>query len=646
MNDKKFPLYKKLIHQLSLIVLLFVASSVLLTIHPAIASSEGPIFGVQRWDMYSGKGATQQQELGYLPGKQGFLIPEEWHHRAPFFTRRTVDVDWIDHPDDAGPLWFNHHYDKQVLQDSMDKEIDFASEAGIDFFIFNGPARTVEKNAYQLHNNLDAYLKNTRTDKTKFVTALYGHGSLKYNRSMVDLMLDEVIAYMQLPHWQTVLDGRPLLPVLWPIKFKEHLASEELAANEQMNLAEFVQHIRDRVTAVGLADPYLVGEEVSKTHLNGAEISAAGFDALSEYAGGYGGTTSTRDNGPTYNHATDVMMQTWVDKYLNSGIDVDYVPAMSIGAYAWPRAERGEWYHYLLPNPGDITSRVEKTFAFVAENKAQIPAEVVFSYSWNEHSEMGAINPTMGDSPDYVPNTHWIDEVQAGLATEADLPAEPKNIIAIANDLPIVDNIAATITLNPTITSADNSVTLHHYWTINGVMSGSDSAILTITEHDHEAGAILAVELTVTDSDITAKRTWTITTNTMPSANISVEVTAGEKAIFTLTTDDIDNDSLAIQWQVQGLSVPDNDNVSHFTVNYSDYGPQATSVDVKVTVTDVNRVNHSVSVAKSVSIPEKEVPSPSVNEPSVNSSGGSFNIWMLLILFLYSLKITITRSTN
>ena len=571
----------------------------------AIAQDEGPIFGVQRWDMYSGKGATQQQELGYLPGKQGFLIPEEWHHRAPFFARRTTDVDWITHPDDAGPLWFNHPYDEDVLQAAMDKEIDFATDAGIDFFIFNGPARTVNKKAYELHNNLDAYLRNTRTDKTKFVTALYGHGTLKYSRSMVDLMLDEVIAYMQLPQWQTVLDGRPLLPVLWPIKFKDHLASEDLAADEQMTLAEFVQHIRTRVMAVGLQDPYLVGQEVSKTHQNGAEIAAAGFDALSEYAGGYGGTTSTRDNAPTYNHATDVMMQTWVDKYLNSGIDVDYVPAMSIGAYAWPRAHSDTLYHYLLPNAGDITSRVEKTFAFVEANKAQIPAEVVFSYSWNEHSEMVAINPTMGDSPDYVPNTRWIDEVQAGLPAKADGPTElPVNVITIADDTPVTDNIAATVTLSPIVTSVDNNVTLSHYWTINEVvLPDSNNAILTIAESDHNPGADLVVELTVSDSVITTKRTWNITINNLPTAELAVVVTEGEQAVFTLTDGDAENDALAIQWQVAGISIPESNNVTSYTLNYADYMP-ASSVDVIVTVTDVNRPSHSITDNITVEIPD------------------------------------------
>ncbi len=100
-----------------------------------------PLLGVQRWDMYSGKGATQQQELGYLPGKQGFLKDPEWHERAPFFCRLTADVDWVAHPVQAGPLWFNYPFNQALLQKSMDQEIRYAYNAGIDFFIYNGPAR-------------------------------------------------------------------------------------------------------------------------------------------------------------------------------------------------------------------------------------------------------------------------------------------------------------------------------------------------------------------------------------------------------------------------------------------------------------------------------------------------------------------------
>ena len=376
------------------------------------AQEERPLFGVQRWDMYSGKGATQGQELGYEPGLQGFLKPEEWHDRAPFFCRRTADVDWVNHAANAGPLWFNYPFSQSVLQTAMDAEIDFATEAGIDFFIFNGPTRTLYSNGWELHNNLDAYLNNTREDKTKFVLALFGHNGVKYNRTKVELMLDETIEYMKSKHWQTVLGGRPLVPVLRPSVFDSQLANQA-SSDERMSLSEFVELIRTRAAEVGLKDPYIVGQEISKTFNHQDKLEGAGFDAMSDYAGGYGGTVSSRDEGPGYASATEAMINTWSNNFLSSTID--FVPPMAIGSYAWPRAKGEQWWHYQNPLPGELTSRVQKTFDFISDNIENCKAQVVFSYSWNEHSEGGAICPTMGESPDYTPDTRWIDEVAEGL---------------------------------------------------------------------------------------------------------------------------------------------------------------------------------------------------------------------------------------
>ncbi len=87
---------------------------------------ERPLLGVQRWDMYSGKGYTYEQELGYLPGKEGFLKPAKWHDRAPFFCRLTKDVDWVEHPPNAGPLWFNYPFNQELLQKTMDQVPTYA----------------------------------------------------------------------------------------------------------------------------------------------------------------------------------------------------------------------------------------------------------------------------------------------------------------------------------------------------------------------------------------------------------------------------------------------------------------------------------------------------------------------------------------
>ena len=372
---------------------------------------ERPLFGVQRWDMYSGKGATQGQELGYEPGLQGFLKPEEWHDRAPFFCRRTADVDWVNHAANAGPLWFNYPFSQSVLQTAMDAEIDFATEAGIDFFIFNGPTRTLYSNGWELHNNLDAYLNNTRPDKTKFVFALYGHNAINYTRTKVNKMLDEIIPYMQSQHWQTVKGDRPLVPVLWPSEFETQLAAQA-DPNEKMTLAEFVTLIRTRAAAVGLSDPYIVGEEVTGTYNHRSSLVTAGFDALSDYAGAYGGSMSTRGQGPTYASATDNMIAEW-DKFLFP--DIELVPPMVSGWNNWPRAENDLQWNYQNPLPGELTSIVQKTFDFISDNIEKCKAQVIFAYSWNEHSEGGTLNPTMGASPDYVPVTTYLDEVAEAL---------------------------------------------------------------------------------------------------------------------------------------------------------------------------------------------------------------------------------------
>ncbi|MBM3476691.1 MAG: hypothetical protein FJX75_25750 [Armatimonadetes bacterium] len=61
--------------------------------------SPRPLLGVIRWDMYSGNSEiTQKQEFG-------FLKPEEYWWRAPFFVRRTGD--W-EHPLPLGSRYGPH----------------------------------------------------------------------------------------------------------------------------------------------------------------------------------------------------------------------------------------------------------------------------------------------------------------------------------------------------------------------------------------------------------------------------------------------------------------------------------------------------------------------------------------------------------
>ncbi len=86
------------------------------------AATNRPLVGVIPWDGYTGSPhVTQQQEMG-------FLKPEKWHGRAPWFFRKTGDPEHL--------LVFNPNYDKGTIREITDQEIEYAASAGIDYWAF------------------------------------------------------------------------------------------------------------------------------------------------------------------------------------------------------------------------------------------------------------------------------------------------------------------------------------------------------------------------------------------------------------------------------------------------------------------------------------------------------------------------------
>ena len=380
-----------------------------------------PLLGVQRWDMFSGKGATQRKELGYLPGGPGFLKNAQWHSRVPFFCRRTTDVTWVQHPADAGPLWFNHPFSQQLLQDVMDQELQYASDAGIDFFVYHGPARKLFPNGWELRNNFDCHIssKVPAAKNVKFTWALYGHRAIRYTKSKVGTMMDETIKYIEMPSWQTVKNGRPLIIIYHPERFRAAL--KEANGNQSMTGDEFIGYVRMRVEAAGLKNPYIVGcMEPRDSFMHAKVLKEEGYDAFMDYEGAYGGAIAERDKAPTYAAATKEILNTCEKKYLNSGLP--FIPPCPSMHYRWPHAfdRKGDptdrLYHSQWPQDGDLTVRVKAVLDFVSGHPEDCDAQTVIMYSWNEHSGGGGICPTMGESLDYKPVTHWLDEVAESLS--------------------------------------------------------------------------------------------------------------------------------------------------------------------------------------------------------------------------------------
>jgi hypothetical protein len=372
--------------------------------------------------MYSGAGPTQGQELGYLPGGSAFLKPEEWHNRAPFFCRLTQDVTWLTHPAGAGPLWFNYPFNQELLQKSMDQEIRYAYDAGIDFFIYHGPStRITNPSGWSLNRNLQAQMSSQipEAKKMHFVWALYGENpAMKYTRSRVGTMMDETIEYIKMPNWQKVMDDRPLVIVFYPEHFTKQLA--EAPKNEQMTGNELVDYIRKRVTDAGMKNPYVVGMAISG-YDQAADYKKWGYDAFMNYDGSYGGKVAKRDASPTYAEATASITDVLEKKFSATGLP--YIPPFSSMMYPWPRAIdkkthtiEEKHYHYQWPKKGDMAARIKTALDYVSSHPKECEAQVLSIYSWNECSEGGGLIPTMGKPPEYQPDTTWLDEVAGALA--------------------------------------------------------------------------------------------------------------------------------------------------------------------------------------------------------------------------------------
>jgi len=380
-----------------------------------------PLIGVERWDMYSGDGYTQDQELGYLPGGSAYLKPEEWHVRAPFFCRLTKDVTSVKHPEGAGPIWFNYPYNQELLQKSMDQEIRYAYDAGIDFFIYHGPSDRLTHGGWGLLKNLHAQMSSQipEAKKMHFVWALYGENpAMKYTSSRVATMMDETIEYIKMPNWQRVMDDRPLVIVFYPENFNKQLAAAP--ENEQMTGNELVDYIRKRVTDAGMKNPYVVGMAISG-YDKAEDYKKWGYDAFMNYDGSYGGKIAKRDQSPTYAEATASITDVLEKKFSATGLP--YIPPFSSMEYPWPRAINTKThqieekhYHYQLPKKGDMAARIKTALDYVSSHPKECEAQVLSMYSWNECSEGGGLIPTMGKPPEYQPDTTWLDEVAGALA--------------------------------------------------------------------------------------------------------------------------------------------------------------------------------------------------------------------------------------
>ena len=308
-----------------------------------------PIVGAIRWDAWSGCEVTRQVEKT--------LGPKKYHHRLPWFAKVSDDKVAID----GSP------------QDVMDREIDFASGAGMDYWAF-----LLYNDSYGMSTGLKQYLKSRKRNRIKFCIIL--HNSLGAKPEDRPRERDRAVQLLGEQGYQKVLGNRPLVYLFG-------------ASIDSGRFEEWLKAARQKGH-----NPYCVfmGSNPPGDY---KKAKAKGFDAVSAYA--------CSGAHPTFaGHVKNVETHYWRRA---AKAKVPYIPLVSTGWNKEPRKDNpvswevGHRYHkqkVFTPagKPEEIATHLKNAFEFIGKNPDICKANAVICYAWNEYDEGGWLAPTRGSN--------------------------------------------------------------------------------------------------------------------------------------------------------------------------------------------------------------------------------------------------------
>lgn len=252
-----------------------------------------------------------------------------------------------------------------TLQGVMDQEIQYAKNAGIDYWAFLYYPQQPLARAREL------YLSSERRGDVNWCAILDGNFTGSYATN-----LPRLVAQFSEPNYQCVLGGRPL------VYFFSTATVDQVAT------------MRAACAQAGLPDPYIV--VMAWTAQGAADLKAAvGADAVSRYATG-------EQNGRPYSELADAEAGLW-NQYATAAGNV--VPTVSTGwdkrtRYDYPLSWepnytgfKNEWTQQATPN--EIATHLQGAVRWNHSHPDNASANTVLIYAWNEFDEGGWICPTL-----------------------------------------------------------------------------------------------------------------------------------------------------------------------------------------------------------------------------------------------------------
>lgn len=331
-------------------------------IAPVTLQHPRPIAGAIRWDAWHGKQGT--------PGRavEASLSPEKWRYRLPFFAR-------IDSPD--------HFTLDGASQPVMDREIAYASAAGLDYWAFV----TYDEND-PMSLGLKNYLASSHRRDIHF-SLIVEYPRLGRPGAYLP-QLQRLVRLMTQPTYQRVLDNRPLLYLGF---FPDNLLKEWGGPDR---FRRYLEELRQAARSAGAGNPYIVfmGSDPIRTN---ALRELVGADALSAYA------TQAGESAAPYANLAAASEKFW-SRCQATGADV--VPIVMSGWDRRPRVERPvPWEHqqpnagldhyYRTATPAAIANHLATALTWIDANPKSAPARAALIYAWNENDEGGWLVPTL-----------------------------------------------------------------------------------------------------------------------------------------------------------------------------------------------------------------------------------------------------------
>jgi len=306
---------------------------------------ERTLVGAIRWDGWCGDKSRVGLEL------EQAMSAERYHYRLPFY---------------AEVLGPGQVQARCVTQETMDQEIAYAKEAGIDYWAFDW---------YRPDDGLSTarslYLSSAQRGDVKWCLIVGTSGFRDEDRHWL-------VEQFKTPGYQKVLGDRPLMYVF----------------DANRRCGAMVKALRDDTAAAACPQPFIVLMGWSPEIAEAA--AATGADAIGAYVNPLG-------NGATFASGMANERARW-EAWRRTGCQM--VPTVTTGwdprpfldhPVPWyPGATETNWGERATPD--QVAEQLAASLEFVNRHPGSTLANTALIYAWNENAEGGWIVPTLEET--------------------------------------------------------------------------------------------------------------------------------------------------------------------------------------------------------------------------------------------------------